>query len=128
MPPRALASLVDGFAAALASFANRIARPRTRFCWYGGVVAFSLAIASGHFTAMGALTVAPHTVEVSLDGLVPDRTLAMLVLLVMGLFLLVGFSGFLIGEDARRDARRVRCAALPLQQRRRGHARRAVRE
>lgn len=84
--------------------ANRIARPRTRFCWYGGVVAFSLAIASGHFTAMGALTVAPHTVEVPLDGLVPDRTLAMLVLLVMGLFLLVGFSGFLIGEDARRDA------------------------
>lgn len=93
--------------------ANRLARPMTRFCWYGGATAFALAIASGHFTAMSALSVLPQTDGPALDGMIPDRTLAMLVLLVMSLFLLAGFTSFLIDETARRETgRRLRHQAL----------------
>ena len=87
--------------------ANRFARPLTRLCWCGGAVAFALAIASGHFTAMSALTVVPlggAEMAATPDGLAPDRTLAMLVLLVMGLFLLAGFASFLSDEAAGREA------------------------
>jgi diguanylate cyclase (GGDEF)-like protein len=39
--------------------ANRIARPVTRFCKYGGTLAMILAIVTLHFTGMAALTVVP---------------------------------------------------------------------
>ncbi|MFK9780925.1 MHYT domain-containing protein, partial [Escherichia coli] len=37
--------------------ANRIARPVTRFCKYGGTLAMILAIVSLHFTGMAAVTI-----------------------------------------------------------------------
>ena len=39
--------------------ANRIARPVTRFCKYGGTLAMILAIVTLHFTGMAAVTVVP---------------------------------------------------------------------
>ncbi|WP_037493960.1 sensor domain-containing diguanylate cyclase [Sneathiella glossodoripedis] len=72
---------------------NRVARPATRFCRYFGPVALILAIASMHFTAMGALTIEPNPMIY-----VPPSTLSdtFLVIGVVGVMALVLGSSFSI--------------------------------
>jgi diguanylate cyclase (GGDEF)-like protein len=70
---------------------NRIARPVTRFCKYGGALAMILAIVSLHFTGMAAVTVYPV-----FDMAVPPQTLSdsfMLVSIVVGISLLMAMGG-----------------------------------
>ena len=80
--------LAAGFGAVAA---NRIARPITRFCKYGGTLAMILAIVSLHFVGMAAVTVYP-VFEMS----VPPQTLSdgfMLVSVVVGISLMMAMAG-----------------------------------
>ncbi len=72
---------------------NRVARPLTRYCRYFGPVSLILAIASMHFTAMGALTIIPDPLI-----FVPPSTLSetFLVIGVVGMMALVLGSSFSI--------------------------------
>ncbi len=84
--------------------ANRIARPVTRFCKYGGALAMILAIVALHFTGMAAVTVYPV-----FDIAVPPQTLSdsfMLVSIVVGISLMMamGASAYAIDLQAANEA------------------------
>lgn len=70
---------------------NRIARPVTRYCRKGGTLAFCLAVASMHFTAMSGFTLTPLDVELEFTRLVSDEVLGAGVLIVMALLFLTTY-------------------------------------
>ncbi|KQS76898.1 diguanylate cyclase [Rhizobium sp. Leaf384] len=83
---------------------NRIARPVTRFCKYGGAVSLILAIASLHFTAMAGMTVVPDpTISIPAMG-VSESGLAAMVLLIMGVMLALGASAYIIDLNSNQMA------------------------
>ncbi|MBO6824617.1 MAG: EAL domain-containing protein [Sneathiella sp.] len=69
---------------------NRMARPVTRFCRYGGIIALIIGIALTHFTAMGALTIYPNPTLFVPPSMLPDT---MLIIGVVSLIALVIGSG-----------------------------------
>ncbi|MFN3717204.1 MAG: diguanylate cyclase domain-containing protein, partial [Thiobacillus sp.] len=83
---------------------NRIARPVTRFCKYGGALAMVLAIASMHFTAMGAMTVYPLAGAEAAAQSVPDSTIAAAVIVTFALVLITGGSAYMIDLHAANEA------------------------
>ena len=94
--------LCGGFFGAIA--ANRIARPVTRFCKYGGALSMGLAIVTTHFTAMGAMTVLPmQGVDIPAQGL---STAFMLggVVTSIGVIMTMAFSAYMIDMHATREA------------------------
>lgn len=70
---------------------NRIARPATRFCRYGGSIAFCLAVALMHFTGMSGLSIVPMNLDLEVTKLVSDEVLGMGILFVMALLFLTTF-------------------------------------
>ena len=94
-----VASIVLGIAfGAVAT--NRIARPVTRFCKYGGAAGMILAIATMHFTAMGSVTlVLDPSVDVS-QHVISTHLLMFLVLAVMFVMLGLGASTYVIDLHA----------------------------
>jgi len=94
-----VASIVLGIAfGAVAT--NRIARPVTRFCKYGGAAGMILAIATMHFTAMGGVTlVLDPSVDVS-QHVISTHLLMFLVLAVMFVMLGLGASTYVIDLHA----------------------------
>lgn len=70
---------------------NRIARPVTRYCRQGGTLAFCLAVASMHFTAMSGFTLTPLNVDLELTRLVSNEVLGAGVLIVMALLFLTTY-------------------------------------
>ncbi len=98
-----VASVVLGISlAALAT--SRIARPVNRFCKYGGAACFILAIASMHFTAMGALSITPDAAQTVSAEIMPDAVLFAMVLTVVLLMLALGASTYLIDLQANEQA------------------------
>jgi diguanylate cyclase (GGDEF)-like protein len=84
--------------------ANRIARPITRFCKYGGTLAMILAIVSLHFTGMAAVTVYPV-----LDVAVPPQALSdtfMITSIIVGISLMMAMaaSAYAIDLQAAHEA------------------------
>ncbi|MBT2856494.1 bifunctional diguanylate cyclase/phosphodiesterase, partial [Staphylococcus coagulans] len=84
--------------------ANRIARPVTRFCKYGGTLAMILAIVSLHFTGMAAVTIYPV-----FDIAVPPQTLSdtfMITSVIVGVSLIMamGASAYAIDLQAANEA------------------------
>jgi len=84
--------------------ANRIARPITRFCKYGGTLAMILAIVSLHFTGMAAVTIYPV-----FDIAVPPQTLSdtfMITSVIVGVSLMMamGASAYAIDLQAANEA------------------------
>lgn len=75
---------------------SRIARPATRFCKYGGVVALILAIVSMHFTGMAAVTIIPDPMIQPSAALIPDNLLLVMVMVMMCLMLGLGASTYVI--------------------------------
>ncbi|WP_169569319.1 EAL domain-containing protein [Sneathiella limimaris] len=71
---------------------NRVARPVTRYCKYFGPVTLSLAIATMHFTAMGAMQIVPDPTIFVPQSSFSDITLAFGVVGLMALVLGSGFS------------------------------------
>ncbi len=83
---------------------NRVARPLTRYCRYFGPVALILAIATMHFTAMGALTIAPNPMVVVAPSLVSDGSLVIGVVGLMALVLGSGFSINILDNKQKAEA------------------------
>jgi diguanylate cyclase (GGDEF)-like protein len=75
---------------------SRIARPVTRFCKYGAVVALILAIVSMHFTGMAAVTIIPDPMIQPSAALIPDNLLIVMVMVMMCLMLGLGASTYVI--------------------------------
>lgn len=75
---------------------SRIARPVTRFCKYGGIVALILAIVSMHFTGMAAITIVPDPMIHPSAALIPDNLLIIMVMVMMCLMLGLGASTYVI--------------------------------
>ena len=96
-------SLVAGAAfGALAT--NRVARPVTRFCRYGGGVALVLAIASTHFIGMTAVTVVPDPSAALPDHMLPESVLTVVLMLVTVLILSIGSMTYVIDRQSTRSA------------------------
>ena len=89
-----------GFAAIFGALTtNRAVRPITRFCKYGSVLALILAIATTHFTAMGAVTVIFDPRAVMPEAVVPPVALGFGVLSVMSVLMALAAATYLL--DAR---------------------------
>lgn len=94
-------ALAAGFGAVAA---NRIARPVTRFCKYGGALGMSLAIVTLHFCGMAALAVIP------MPGMsIPTQALSdifMITSVVLGITLMMTMAGsaYIIDFHAAQEA------------------------
>jgi len=97
------ASIVLGMSfGALAT--SRIARPVTRFCKYGGVVALILAIVSMHFTGMSAVTIIPDPMLEPSAALIPDSLLIIMVMALICVMLGLGASTYIIDLHSTQGA------------------------
>lgn len=83
---------------------NRIARPVTRFCKYGGASALVLAICTMHFTGMGAMTIVPAAGIVIPPQAVSDAVLISGVLALMMILLATGASTYMIDQHTTQEA------------------------
>jgi diguanylate cyclase (GGDEF)-like protein len=70
---------------------NRIARPITRFCKYGGALSFVLAVASMHFVSMSGMTILPSNIQLETPNLISKEFLGIGAFTVMALLLAVSF-------------------------------------
>jgi len=86
------ASVIFGVVFGALAF-NRMARPVTRFCRYGGIVALIAGIALTHFTGMGALTIYSNPTVFVPPSMLPD---SILIIGVVSLIALVVGSGLSI--------------------------------
>jgi diguanylate cyclase (GGDEF)-like protein len=84
--------------------ANRIARPVTRFCKYGGSLAMVLAIVSLHFTGMAAVTVIPDSSIAIPPQALSDRFMIISVVFGVMLVMAMASSAYLIDLHAAREA------------------------
>ncbi len=75
---------------------NRLARPVTRFCKHGAVLALILAIVGTHFTGMSAITIVPENLVSIPAAMIPDNVLIIIVLALMGVMLGLGASTYVI--------------------------------
>jgi len=82
---------------------SRIARPVTRFCQYGGILALILAITTMHFTGMSAMTIIPDPLIVPSADVIPDSLLTVVVAIV-GMMLVLGASIYAIDLHSTRGA------------------------
>lgn len=97
------ASLVAaGLFGALAT--NRVARPVTRFCRYGGGAALVLAIASTHFIGMTALTVEPNFGASLPVNMLPESVMTVVLIFVTLLILAIGAMTYVIDRQSNRSA------------------------
>ncbi|MBX3567843.1 MAG: bifunctional diguanylate cyclase/phosphodiesterase [Rhizobiaceae bacterium] len=83
---------------------NRLNRPITRFCRYGGAAALTLGIASMHFTAMGAVAITPDPRIVVPTQALSDSVLAVLVISVTGLVVALAAITYLADRQTSEDA------------------------
>jgi diguanylate cyclase (GGDEF)-like protein len=92
---------------------NRIARPVTRFCKYGGALGLILAILSLHFTAMAGLVIVPDPSIAIPPMALPEAVLAGTVVAIMALMLALGASAYTIDHQSNRTAaERIRHLSL----------------
>lgn len=92
---------------------NRVARPVTRFCRYGGTLALILAIASTHFVGMAGLTVVPSILETAPINVLPQGMLMMVVIAIMVVIMLLGAATYVIDlQSTQANAERYRHMSL----------------
>lgn len=102
-PAYVWASLVLGAVfGALAT--NRIARPLTRHCKYGGGLALVLAIVSAHFTGMTALSVIPDSGALVPANVLPEGMMMVVVVVVSLVMMAMGAATYTIDQQTTRAA------------------------
>ncbi len=84
--------------------ANRISRPVTRFCKYGGALAMVLAILSLHFTGMFALTLVPMAGADAPVQSLSDSVMLVTVITGIGLIMAMAASAYTIDMQAAQEA------------------------
>jgi diguanylate cyclase (GGDEF)-like protein len=85
-------------------FANRLSRPLTRWCRYGAMGAFFLAIVTMHFTWMSALILTPDPSAFVPVVVVSDTVITMCVLSLVSLLLLSGGAFYMIDAKSSEEA------------------------
>ncbi len=86
---------------------HRIIYPVTRFCFSGATVAMILAVCTMHFTGMAAsIFMADATIVVSPENVISNYVLGFIVLAVVSLILLIGFTTFVIETEMSADTQR----------------------
>ncbi|HLG84632.1 MAG TPA: EAL domain-containing protein [Bradyrhizobium sp.] len=93
--------LAAGFGALAA---NRIARPVTRFCKYGGALGMMLAIVSLHFTGMAAVTLVVQPELTAPTQALSDAFMLACVLVGIALIMAMAASAYAIDLHAAREA------------------------
>jgi len=83
---------------------NRVSRPVTRYCRYGGALALVLGIVSMHFTAMGAIMLVPDLSVYVPEKLISNNTMIVGVLAVMSLVLATSVASHAIDEQSQAEA------------------------
>lgn len=91
-----------GFFGAVAT--NRIGRPVTRFCKYGGSLAMGLAIVTTHFTAMAAMTVVPMNGIAIPTQALSDTFMISGVVVAIALIMVMASSAYMIDLHAAKEA------------------------
>jgi diguanylate cyclase (GGDEF)-like protein len=94
--------VLGGFFGAVAT--NRIGRPVTRFCKYGGSLAMGLAIVATHFTAMAAMTVVPMNGITVPPQALSDTFMISGVLVSIALIMVMASSSYMIDLHATSEA------------------------
>ncbi|MBO6816040.1 MAG: bifunctional diguanylate cyclase/phosphodiesterase [Rhizobiaceae bacterium] len=92
---------------------NRVARPVTRFCKYGGVLAFILAVALLHFTGMTAAAVVPEAGGVASQSDVTNTILGASILFAILVVLSISLAAYWIDhKNGQENTSRVQQLAL----------------
>ena len=91
-----------GFFGAVAT--NRIGRPVTRFCKYGGSLAMGLAIVTTHFTAMAAMTVVPMGGITIPAQALSDSFMISGVVIAIGFIMFMASSAYIIDLHSAKEA------------------------
>lgn len=91
-----------GFFGAVAT--NRIARPITRFCKYGGSLAMALAIVTTHFTAMAAMTVIPMAGITIPPQALSDTFMISGVVVAIGFIMMMASSAYIVDLHTAKEA------------------------
>ncbi|MEN3286851.1 MAG: diguanylate cyclase [Bradyrhizobium sp.] len=100
-----LVCLSIGAAAAFGALAaNRIARPITRFCKYGGALAMMLAIVSLHFSGMAAVELIPSPGMAVPTQALSDTFMITSVMVGISLIMAMGGSAYAIDLHAAQEA------------------------
>jgi diguanylate cyclase (GGDEF)-like protein len=98
-----LASVIFGIVfGALAT--NRVARPVSRFCKYGGATALILTIVLTHFTGMAAMTIVPDPAIATSKEIISSNVMTALVCSIMLIILMLGASTYVIDLQAHQAA------------------------
>lgn len=95
-------ALLGGAFGAIA--ANRIARPVTRFCRYGGTAAMVLAIVLTHFAGMAAMTVVPLSGTAVAPQALSDSFMLGGVVVAIVLIMVMASSAYIIDLTAAQEA------------------------
>jgi diguanylate cyclase (GGDEF)-like protein len=85
---------------------HRVLYPVTRYCWAGATVAMVLAVTTLHFMGMAAATFIPDPSFIVPPRLISDFVLGFIVLTVVSLILLIGFTTFVIETEMSADTQR----------------------
>lgn len=97
------ASLAFGaFFGAIAT--NRVARPVTRFCRYGGGVALILAIATTHFIGMTGVTLVHDPMAAMPADMLPESVMTVVLILVTVMILAIGSMTYVIDRQTSKSA------------------------
>ncbi|WP_299811382.1 EAL domain-containing protein [uncultured Roseibium sp.] len=83
---------------------NRVARPVTRYCKYGAVLSFILAVASLHFIAMAGVDVMPLRLDGSINDLVSNRLVGIAIVFTMSVLMLSAMITYSIDSANAQDA------------------------
>ena len=94
-PGALIASVLFGVALGIACY-HRLAFPVTRYCWLGGAILMVFAICAMHFTAMSEFEIQLSSLYQVPDLVLSDRIFAILLLSVVSLIMVVGFSALSI--------------------------------
>lgn len=85
-------------------FANRLSRPLTRWCRYGAMGAFFLAVVTMHFTWMSAMTLTPDPLAPVPVVVVSDTVVMLCVLSLVSLLLMCGWAFYMIDAKSSEEA------------------------
>lgn len=85
---------------------HRVMYPVTRYCWLGATVAMVLAVCTMHFTGMAAAKFVPDLAIGIPERLISKFVLGFIVLTVVSLILLIGFTTFVIETEISADTQR----------------------
>ncbi|KZM51477.1 EAL domain-containing protein [Labrenzia sp. OB1] len=82
---------------------NRVVRPATRYCKYGAVLSFILAVSGLHFVSMAGVDITPLRLDASTSDLVSNRLVGIAIVFTMGVLMLSAMITYSIDSANAQD-------------------------